>query len=89
MLNKLKELLSKVVPSNSTSESGKLDKNDWYAVGFNTVLVMVAAGSAYALSLVPSLDFGGYDQMAVPVLVFVLKALEKWAKDSKIQSKDE
>lgn len=88
MFNKIKEMLGKVVPANSTSEAGKLDKSDWYAVGFNTVLVMVAAGSAYALSLVPSLDFGGYDQMVVPVLVFALKALEKWAKDSKVKSED-
>ena len=88
MFDKLKDLLSKVVPANSKSESGKLDKSDWYAVGFNTVLAMVAAGSAYALSLVPSLDFGGYDHMVVPVLVFALKALEKWAKDSKVKSED-
>jgi len=84
MFDKLRDALSKIVPTNGKSGGGELDKHDWYAVLFNTGLVAVAGATSYLLSMIPSLDFGGYDQWLVPVLVMGLKAVEKWAKDNKV-----
>jgi hypothetical protein len=82
LVNVFKDFLGKVVPANGTSSAGKLDKKDWYSVVFNAGLVGVSAIAAYLMSQVGVLDFGGYDQMLVPVFVVVLKSLEKWAKDN-------
>ncbi len=84
-MNMFREWLSKIVPANGTSPGGNLDKRDWYAVLFNAGLVSISAGAAALLSAVPSMDFGGYDQILMPVFVFGLKALEKWAKDNEVK----
>ena len=82
LVNIFKDLFGKVVPANGTSPAGEINKKDWYSVFFNAGLVAVSAVAAYLMSHIGVLDFGGYDQMLVPVFVMVLKAVEKWAKDN-------
>lgn len=77
----LKDLLNKLIPANSATPSGEVAKQDYKVVLFQASMAAVAAGGAYLLAHLGSLDFG-QATVLVPVFVAGLQFVVQWAKDN-------
>ena len=58
--------------------AGKMDKEGWKKVGKSLLITLIAAGIAFVGDLTNIVDFGGYQNIALTFIPFVVNFLRKW-----------
>ena len=66
----------------ATSKSKELNKTDLADIAKNAGLVALVAGLTYISSNIHTFDMGVYGPVAVAMVVPVINAVIKWAKDN-------
>ncbi len=59
-------------------ESGKINAEGWKKVGKSFLITLAAAGIGFIADLANIIDLGGYQNLLITLLPFVVNFLRKW-----------
>lgn len=63
--------------------AGKMNKEGWKKVGKSFLITLVAAAIAFLGDITNVVDFGGYQNIAITFIPFVVNFLRKWLGEYK------